>query len=302
VNTRTSWRTGKRVIPVSVPITYDALKAAAVKGKTVGAQMVCPPCGAVGTLVYTGRWLSRWSQWPVAGGIEHRLTPVPECRCTVCKGRLRVLPVELAPRKSYTRPVIETACATYAAMSRPTITLRQTVSWLGKGAPHFTSLHGWLGAMGARALGRLDRQGQGPPVAALIAESAKGLRPELPAEWNVRLSERSGVSVAPRKYRSEQRREQVEGCARLCDAAGRLFPQAAYPWSAWEQWLEARFHVTAWGFPARFRCTAIQHHAPRKVVVPYAPSRPTPACRDGRGAGGGSRPTKGTAHGARGPP
>ena len=244
----------------------------------------------------------RCSQWPGAGGIEHRLTPVPECRCTVCKRRLRVLPVEIAPRKSYTRPVIETACATYAAKSRPTITLRQTVSRLGKGAPHPSSLHGWLGALGARALGRLDRHGQGPPVAALIAESAKVLSRELSAEWHSRLSERSAYSVAPCKYRSPQRREQLEACARLCDTAGRLFPQAAYSWTAWEQWLEAWFHVTAWGFPARFPCTAIQQHAPRKVAVPCAPSRPQPACRDGRGAGRGSRLTKGKVHGARSPP
>jgi hypothetical protein len=244
----------------------------------------------------------RWSQWPGAGGIEHRLTPVPECRCTVCKRRLRVLPVEIAPRKSYTRPVIETACTTYAAKSRPMITLRRAVSRLGAGAPHASSLHGWLGAMGARALGRLDRHGQGPPVAALIVESAKVLGPELQTEWDSRLCEKSACSVAPRKYRSPQRREQLEACARLCDTAGRLFPRAAYPWTAWEQWLEARFDVTAWGFPARFRCTAIQHHAPRKVAVSCAPSRPQPACRDGRGAGRGSRLTKGKVHGARSPP
>ena len=223
--------------------------------------------------------------------MEDRETPVPECRCTVCQRRMRVLPVEIAPRKSYTRPVIETACATYAAEDGPAISLRQTLVRLGRNAPHPSSLHGWLGAVGARALGRLDRHGQGPPVAALIAESAKVLRPELQTEWNSRLSERSGYSVAPRKFRSPQRREQLEACARIFDTAGRLFPQAAYPWSAWEQWLEARFHVTAWGFPARLRCPAIQQQAPRKLVVPCAPSRPQ-----------GSRRTKGKVHGARGPP
>jgi hypothetical protein len=235
--------------------------------------------------------VKRCAQWATAGGIVHRSTPVPECRCMVCKQRMRVLPVEIAPRKSYTRPVIETACSTYAAKSRPTITLRETVSRLGKGAPHPSSLHGWLGAMGARALGRLDRHGQGPPVAALIAESAKVLSRELPAEWNSRLSELSAYSVAPCKYRSPQRREQLEACAWLFDTASRLFPQVAYPWSAWEGWLEAHFHVTAWGFPARFPCTAIQQQAPRKVVVLCTPSRPTR-----------SRLTKGKVHGARGPP
>jgi hypothetical protein len=247
--------------------------------------MVCPPCGAVGTLVFTGRSVMRWAQWAAVGGVVHRPTPVPECCCTVCRKRLRVLPVEIAPRKSYTRPVIETACTTYAAQSRPTITLRQTVARLGKNAPHPSSLHGWLGAMGARALGRLDRHGHGPPVAALIAESAKVLSRGLQAEWT------QPRSVSPSKYRSPQRRERLEACARLFDAAGRLFPQAAYPCTAWEQWLESRFHVTAWGFPARFPCTAIQQHGPRKAVVRCAPSRPQP-----------SRRKDGKAHGARSPP
>jgi len=285
LRTRASWRTGKRAISVSVPIAYDALKAAAVKGKTVAGRIACPPCGAIGALVYTGRWVMRWSQWPGAGGIVHRPTPVPECRCTVCKRRMRVLPVDIAPRKSYTRPVIETACTAYADKSHPAISLRQTVMRLGSNAPHASSLHGWLGAMGARALGRLDRHGQGPPVAALIAESAKVQRSELPTEWT------QPYPVAARKYRSKQRREQLESCVRLFDTAQRLFPHAAYPFTAWEQSLQERFHVTCWGFPSRLCCTAIQQHAPRKVVVPYAPSGP-----------GRSRRTKGKAHGARGPP
>jgi hypothetical protein len=235
--------------------------------------------------VHLGRLVARGSRWPGRGEIEDRQTPLPECRCAACRKRFRVLPIELAPRKSYTRAVIETACAAYAAADRPRISLRQTVVHLGKNAPHPSSLHGWMGGVGARALGRLDRHGQGPPVAALIAESAKGLGLNRPAGWT------QPYAVAPAKYRSVQRREQLEACARLFDTAGRLFPHAAYPWSAWEQWLEARFHVTAWGFPARLPCTAIQQQAPGKVAVPCAPSRPQ-----------GFRPTKGKAHGARGPP
>lgn len=286
MNTRTSWRTGKRAIPISVPITYDALKAAAVKDKTVGGSIPCPHCRSVGGLIHLGRWVARGSRWPGRGGVEDRRTPVPLCRCAFCRKCFRVLPVELAPYKSYTRPVMETACAAYLAAPRPRSSLRRTVRAMGAGHPDPASLHGWLGGLGGRALGRLDRHGEmGPPVAALIAESAKGLRQELPAEWT------QPRTVAPCKFRTVRRREQLEACARLFDMAGRLFPQAAYPWSAWEGWLQTRFHVTAWGFPARFPCTAIQQQAPRKPVVPSAPSRPM-----------GSRPTKGKAHGARSPP
>jgi hypothetical protein len=285
VNTRTSWRTGKRVIPVSVPITYHALLAAAVKGETVGEWIPCPDCLTIGSLIYRGRLVARGSRWPGRGGVEDRETPVPECLCTVCRKRFRVLPVEIAPYKSYTRPVMETACAAYADVHRPAASLRQTVRHMGVGHPHPSSVHGWLDGLGARVLGRLDRHGQGPPTAALIAESAKGLRPELLACWT------QPQPVSPAKCRSLQRRDRLEACARLFDTADRLFPQAAYPWSAWEAWLQSRFHVTAWGFPARSPCTTIQQPAPRKVAVPCAPSRPQP-----------SRRKDGKAHGARSPP
>jgi hypothetical protein len=258
--------------------------------------MACSLCGAVGALVFTGRWWARGSRWPGRGGIEDRQTPVAECICTACRKRFRVLPVEIAPYKSYTRPVIETACAAYLTAQQQGRSLRQTVRAMGTGHPDSSCVHGWLGGLGARALGRLDRHGQGPPVAALIAQSAQGLGHELLSRWS------RAYPVAPSQYRSLARRERLEACVRLFDTAGRLFPQAAYPFTAWEQWLEARFHVTAWGFPARFPCTAIQQQAPRRVAVPCAPSRPQPACRDGRGAGRGSRRTKGNVHGARGPP
>jgi hypothetical protein len=236
-------------------------------------------------LVYLGRWVARGSRWPGCGGIEDRQTPVPMCRCAVCQKCFRVLPLEIAPFKSYTWPVIETACATYAAADRPTESLRQTVARLGTNPPHPSALHGWLGGLGARALGRLDRHALGPPAAALITESATRLRRELPVWWT------QPQPVSPPKYRSAQRRDQLEACTRLFEAAGRLFPHAAYPWSAWEGWLESRFHVTAWGFPARFPCTAIQHQPPRQAGVTYAPSNREP-----------KRRTKGKTHGARDPP
>jgi len=257
----------------------------AVKGKTVGPHIRCPKCLAVGALRYTPRRLARGSHWPGYGGIEHRETPLPECRCTICQKRFRVLPVEIAPRKSYTRPVIETACATYAAAKCSTISLRQTVMRMGKNHPHPSALHGWLDGLGARALGRLDRHDMGPPVGALIAESTQRLRAELLSFWT------HSHAVCPHKYRSPQRRDRLEACARLFATASRLFPQTAYPWSAWEGWLESRFHVTAWGFHARLRCTAIQQHGPRSTKVQCAPSVKEP-----------QRQRKGKAHGARSPP
>jgi len=246
-------------------------------------------------LNYLARWVARGSRWPGRGGIEDRDTPVPLCRCSGCKKCFRVLPVEIPPFKSYTRLVIETACATYTAAERPTESLRQTVARLGKGHPHPSAVHGWLGGLGARTLGRLDRSPQTVPAAALITESATRLRNELLPWWT------QPCPVSARKYRSQQRGEQLESCARLFATARRLFPQPAYPWSAWEGWLEAHFHVTAWGFPARFLCTAIQQPRTRRCGVPYAPSN-RPVCRDGGAGTEPKRRTKGKTYGSRDPP
>ena len=275
----------KRCIPVSVPVKYDALPTVAIKDETVGAQILCPRCRAVGTLVYLGRWVARGSHWPERGGLRHRQTPLPLCRCCVCKKCVRVLPLELAPFKSYTRMVQESACATYVAATRPNTSLARTVACLGHNHPHRTTLHGWLGGSGARALGRLDRHAVGPPVGALLAESAQRLQPTLLAQWT------QWPAVAPCKYRSAQRHDQLAACAQLFATARRLFPHAVYPWLAWEGWLQAHFHVTAWGFPARWRDTAIQHPPPRPVVVGCVPSSRVPR-----------PPRKGKVHDARAPP
>jgi len=166
---------------------------------------------------------------------------------------------------------------------------------MGKGHPHFCAVHGWLGGLGARALGCLDRSQQTVPAAAMITESATRLCSEVLPWWT------QPHPVSTRKYRSQQRGEQLEACARLFETARRLFPQRAYPWSAWEGWLEARFHVTAWGFPARFPCTAIQQQSTRRCGVAYAPSN-RPGCRDGGAGREPKRRTKGKTHGPRDPP
>ena len=192
--------------------------------------------------------------------------------------------------------VIETGCASYTDAQRPTASLHQTVALMGPGHPHRTTLHGWLGGLGSRALGRLDKSGSGPPVAALIAESAHRFHRELQSGWT------HPHPISPSKYRSARRRDQLEACARLFDTGRRLFPQAPYAWSAWEGWLQARFHVTAWGFPARFPGTAIQQHGPRSAKVQCAPSVTDLPAAPAAAQAGPKRQRKGKAHGARSPP
>lgn len=263
----------------------------------MGGTVLCPGCLAVGTLVYTGQWVKRGSNWPTTEGIKLRETSVPMCRCKICRKRLRVLPLEMLPFKSYTWPAIELGCRTYTAANRPTESLRHAVERLGKGHPHRSTLHGWLGGLGARALGRLDlsacghaqagRHSFGMPVAALIDETARRLKRGVSSWW----TQAHPISVC--KYRTENRRKQLEACARLFAVADRLFPDQVhtFAWLAWEHWLQTHFHVAAWDFPARLGCTAIQHPLPRRRILPCAP-----LSREAR------QKKKGHVHGARSPP
>lgn len=245
---------------------YDALSLCAVKGKNVGELIACPGCGAVGELFYTAVQAQRGSFWLEGKCIEYRTTPAPLCRCNRCRGRFRVLPLEIAPFKSYTLAVIETACAHYSDPQLPRVSLRRTVEAMGRGHPHRSTLHGWLGGLGARTLGRLD-QPPHVPVSVLLAETRKRLNAELFSLW------RKPVKVAARKYRSPERAEQLEACAKLFQTARKLFPQTPFPFSGWEKWLQSRFHVTAWSFPSRFCCTAIQQHPTGRRAVWSAASK-----------------------------
>jgi hypothetical protein len=147
-----------------------------------------------------------------------------------------------------------------------------------------TTLHGWLGGLGARALGRLDGVLE-QPVAALIVESSDHLSGKLLSQWTQQ------YSVPLDKYRSAPRRDRLQACARLFDVARKLFPEQAHPLFAWEKWLQTRFHVPAWAFPARFPRTAIQQHTHRHPAVV------SPACpKNSKGR------MKGKNHGARSPP
>jgi hypothetical protein len=164
-----------------------------------------------------------------------------------------VLPLEIPPFKSYTLGVIETACSAYSDAQLPNVSLASVVRRMGRGHPHRSTLHGWLAGLGERASGRLDRVVGYLPVSALIAQSSKELGIELAEQW----AQRPGVALS--KYQSDKRREQLEGCARLFGSAQRLFSNASHPFCTWEGWLQGRFNVAAWRFPARLGCTDFQH-------------------------------------------
>ena len=222
-------------------------------------------CLAVGTLFFTGSSVERGA---VMMGrdelLDAKTLRLILARCAKCKARIRVLPRELLAYKSFSLPVIEAACARYVDPAPQGPGLRKTVCTLGKYAPAHTTLWRWLAGLGERALDRGAAQtvrayASQPPAAALVAESAKRLGQGLRRVWD------RCFAIPFWKYHSQKRREQLEGCARVLEAARRLFPKSSTPLSVWHGWLLARFsgspgagHVAAWSFPTGIPCTAMQ--------------------------------------------
>ena len=179
------------------------------------------------------------------------VAPVAIARCVQCKKRVRVLPCNVLPHKSYSTDVIEHLVADYAQGNR---SLRK-VAWgqLGERELAHTTLHGWTEGLGAHALGRPGGEAGGAPISRLvaIAEARVG---------GVMAANRAPVSVNPARYRSEARRDRLAALMRamamVVAIAGLSHPRAI---------AECRRLALVWsnssvlGFPSRLRDTAIEH-------------------------------------------
>jgi hypothetical protein len=189
----------------------------------------------------------------------HRESPVPLALCEQCKSRFRVLPVEILPYKTFGLPVIEAACLHYATS---TDGLRKTVRTIAGVAPHHSTLHGWMGGLGERAMDKVhlkrDRatvsQPSLAPTSTLVAETAKRQDFDLINRWS-----KTKPPIAPGKYKSLFRKELLQSCLRLLSIAASLFQQSLHPLTLWQCWLVPIFLVAAWLFPSRNIITAIQH-------------------------------------------
>lgn len=125
-------------------------------------------------------------------------------RCPVCKGRFRVLPADILPRKRYSVDVIGFLAAVY---TKGELSLR-CVAWAqmdGASLAHST-LHAWTEGAGAYVLGR--SAGEVPdalPASRVLAE-AESRHPE------VRQIRQTKPEVSPLRYRSAARRDRLAAC------------------------------------------------------------------------------------------
>jgi hypothetical protein len=206
----------------------------------------------------------------------YRESPVPLALCEQCKSRLRVLPVEILPYKTFGLPVIEAACIHYTTSADG---LRKTVGKIPGVAPHYSTLHGWMGGLGERAMDKVhlrrDRATIGqpslPPTSALVAETAKRQGLELINRWG-----KTKPPIAPWKYESLFRKELLQSCLRLLSIAASLFQDSPYPLTLWQHWLLPMFLVAAWLFPSRNIITPIQRTGFTDNMLISVPKSTTP--------------------------
>lgn len=194
----------------------------------------------------------------LAGVALYQETPVPLALCEQCNSRIRVLPVEILPGKTFSLPIIETACHHYGISGDG---LRKTVKTIPGVAPHYSTLHGWLGGIGERAMDKVqlkhDKAAIGqpslPPTSAVVAETAKRKDLELIKCWN-----KTKPVIAFWKYKSLFRKELLLSCIKLLQIAGWLFQISPYPLTTWQHFLMPIFDVPAWLFASRNLLTPIQ--------------------------------------------
>ena len=221
------------------------------------------------------------------GSLSAQVLCIPLAGCTNCKARIRVLPRELLPFKSFALPVIEAACTRYTDADPTGPGLRRVVRSIGPYGPVHSTLWRWLAGLGERALDHgtvrtVPAYGSLPPASSLIAESDRRLGTMADRFWQ------KNLTVPRWKYQSEKRREQLEACARVLATARYLLPEPLHPFSEWHGRLIEWLHVSAWGFPTGIPCTDMQ-------LTP---------CGSGalRSAPNSKRAKGGRCHGARSPP
>ncbi|MEW6745356.1 MAG: hypothetical protein AB1486_21600 [Planctomycetota bacterium] len=169
---------------------------------------------------------------------------------------MRLLPLEILPHKSYALSAFELVLETFFAAG---VGLRPAVQRLVGERPHFSTLHGWLGAVGQYALGRTTPAGA-LPLSAVLEETRRH------AGYDVQAVFDQPVAIDPARYRSESRHDELAGAARFLQTARSLYPAGTslVSWGiACCRWLG----VAPWRWFSRLPDTRIQHRTATCAVV-----------------------------------
>jgi hypothetical protein len=229
---------------VSQPQDHDKLVAENVKGNPLGKKVRCSKCGKKGCLCYTGRFVKRSIVVrDDNGNAVHKIIPIPLCKCQCCGGRIRVLPADILPYKTFSLSLIAQSLNKY---THSKMGLRKTAEDIGGNAqPDHSTIWHWLKDMGERVSDRADLSNSHyslPTCSSLIEESARRIDSAIREIWRII------PKIACWKCKSESRRDQLEACARLIDTAKSLFPDNPDPLLQWHRVLMPFFNVPPWCF------------------------------------------------------
>ncbi len=188
-------------MPVAVGVFYSEYATQIEKNELDLSGTCCPKCEA--SLVLTSSRVSRNFVLLEQDAYdcltaEMKNGVVALARCGSCKKRIRVLPVDILPYKTYSLPVIEHLLSNYRVEGKG---LRPVVWDLHGNSPSHTSLHGWLEGMGAYALGR-----PGGEVSHALPSSAVRIE----VEQHIGRALEKPDPIPPARYRSQARRERLE--------------------------------------------------------------------------------------------
>jgi hypothetical protein len=251
-------------MPIPFPGTYDTLCAIVCKGAHVPFDGLCEGCSCHASYYFVGYWVNRSAVFRLSGALFlYEILRIPLARCIVCKRWARVLPCELLAHKVFGWTIIEYAMTRYTSEQGG---LRKSVLGL-VAAPHqgpsFTTLWWWLAGVGEKTLDRNEyvKHHYPPTSSTALAESSLRSGIDVCAVYIA-----ASAYISPRKYRSEQRQDQLLAVMRLLIVAAALFapssPQQSDLLQQWNVFLHPWFHVTVWDFPTNVGKTAIQHLQP----------------------------------------
>ena len=189
--------------------------------------------------------------------------------------RIRVLPADLLPRKTYSIPGQEILAAEYLEEEQG---LRKTLATFTGDAPHPTTLHGWVGGMGRLARERAPDP-PGPPFSVVRREVDE----RISSAFSEKLEE--PVSVSPDRlgvhYEDAQayeaRRDDIDFATRLLRAARAALPEVLFPLAEIVRLLLEKVLVAPPSYWARIPSTPIRHPRPSPAAVEWArPAREAP--------------------------
>jgi hypothetical protein len=230
------------------------------KGNDCLRLAAAPACSG-NKLFITGKRVARGSVIidSAEGAVCYRSMVIPLARCVKCKRWARVLPLELLPRKTYGIDVIELGVGRYLGGITSYRETAAGITVVDAPSPAHSTLHRWITGLGEKVLDRRPaiRDKYPPTSSAVMAQSERTLATDVVDPY-----QNATVLMAPSKYRSEHRYDQLAAVARLLLVASMLFSVVRCSLQKWNGLLLPSFFVAVWDFPSGFQGTPMQRVHP----------------------------------------